>query len=151
MNIIFFNLYGLNGALIDALEYFLYLKSIGCNVQLVLFINDRSCDISYIHKIIDDRYNIDFDYKNDIITKKSKGSIMEYSGNTMMILDWGTFIGIEIIPSLWKNIILWFDYKKGIYDKYKKLDRFDNVRIFKEMSYNYGIDYKFKFAFDLYK
>ena len=152
MNIIYFRLYGLNGAVIDALEYFLYLKSIKNNIKLIFIIsNDTILTLNDIQNLINSRYNINFNYIDDIIFEKSNNCVLKYSGNSMMILDWGTFERVQIIPTLWKNVIIWFDYKYGIYDKYEKLDRFDNVKIFKEMHYNYGIDYNFKMAFSLFK
>lgn len=152
MSIIYFDLWFLNGALIDALEYYLFLKKHKCDVRLVVFSNSSGCSPDLIFELVEDRYHVDFDYRSGIEILTRKSEVIKHSGKTMMIVDWGTFQSFPIIPTLWENIVIWFDYKdKEMFEKYRRVDRFDNVTIYKEMPYEYGKDYKFKFAFDLYR
>ena len=45
-----------------------------------------------------------------------------------------------------------YEHNPVIVHKYRELDeRFDFVKVYREMPYEYGIQYDFKFAFDLYK
>jgi hypothetical protein len=152
MNVIFFDLWVINGALIDALEHFLYLRNIDVDVKLVLFDHKYQVKLEDIYRLIEDRYNVDGSYKDRIVVEVKRSNCIRYRGNTMMVVDWGTFNRLPIIPNLWKNIVVWFDYRdEKIKQEYQHFDRFENVLILKEMPYEYGEEYEFKFALNLYK
>lgn len=152
MNIILNTYQNINGSLIDSIEYFLYLRTLNVDTTLVIQTQTTKSTKKIIIDLIKDRYICET-YTNDILCVKSLDKfLIGNSYNTVMITDWSTFTNHHLIYNF-NKLIIWYEHRDDkIYDEYKKFDELsDKIFIYKEMPYEYGIDYKFKFCFDFYK
>ncbi len=157
-NAIFLEYYRLNGAVIDAIEYFLYMKSIGIDIKLCVFNRFNkiySPSIEEIHNLIEDRYDLNFDYKDDIIFYSRTWDFIKVKYNTVLIMDRATSEVFSLLNA--KKVIFFHDYsvKKDTDKLYKKMSTFDHVKIYHEMSFAITSEYSqqtnLKMAFSLYK
>lgn len=149
MNVILFELYGVNGALIDALEYYLYMKSIGKDVKLGLIKTPQSISMDEIYRVISDRYDISFDFKSDIIVYHNKSDIIRAEFNNVLIVDYTTLEVVPIIRS--KCVHILYDHNPLKKKLYNILRGHDHIKLYNEMPFGMGDYYLMKFPFDLYK
>ena len=157
-NAVFLEFFRLNGAVIDAIEYFLFMKSIGLDTKLCVynrFNKMYSPDIEKIHQLIDDRYDLDFEYKDDILFYDKTWNFIKQEFGNVLILDRMT---AEIFPLLRANkVVIFHDYsiRFGTEKLYEKMSRYDHIKIFHEMPFaitaGYSTQTKLKMAFNLYK
>jgi hypothetical protein len=146
--IILFDYYFINGSFIDAVEYYIYLKSIFKERVYLAFLNNRyKNNLDFILK---DRYkNLDLNnlYKNVIELKKIE---LVYQKDILILLDYTT---IETIYNFINenNLIILSNFNERFINKYPKLNKYP---ILSEMPYHYNNQdnkYIFKFLFDYYK
>ena len=149
MNIVLFELYGINGALIDAIEYYLYMKSINKDVKLCLIRTQYSTKKESIYSLIDDRYDIPFDYKKGIIYYNSRSELLRQEFTNVLILDYTTVEHAPIIRA--EHIHIIYDHHKSKRRIYNVLQGHDHITVYNEMPFGIGVPYKMKFAFDLYR
>ncbi len=149
-NLILIRYSHLNGSLIDAIEYFLFLKSYNANIELIIFDINNSNPQQLIKTLIQDRYNINFEYNISYETKIS--AIVKYQCNNAMIVDHGTF---NILPLAFKfnHLYLWYEYENEItHQKYIDIDKkLKNLTVLNDMPFGYGEHYNFKIASSLFK
>ena len=149
-NLILIRYSHLNGSLIDAIEYFLFLKSIGSNTDLIVFDIYNKKPQKLIKLLIQDRYNIDFKY--NIIYENKISDIVKYTCDNAMIIDHGTFNTLPLAFKF-KHLYLWYEYENEItHKKYIDIDnKFKNVTVLNDMPFGYGEHYNFKLATTLFK
>lgn len=155
---IFLEFFRLNGAVVDAVEYYLYMKSIGIDIKLCVynrFNKMYSPDITKLFQLIEDRYVIKFDYKSDIKYYNRTWEFIKDKYDTVLILDRAT---IEIFPLVNANRIIFFhDYSVmgGTQKLYDKLNEFDHIKVYHEMPFaltrEFSTQTNLKMAFSLYK
>jgi hypothetical protein len=155
---VFLEFYRLNGAVVDAIEYFLYMKSIGINIKLCVYNRFNklySPDITKLYRIIEDRYDIRFDYKDDIKFYERTWDFIKDKYDTILILDRSS---IEVFPLLNANRVIFFhDFSKmaGTESLYEKLQTFDHIKVYHEMPFALTKDFStqtnLKMAFSLFK
>lgn len=149
MNIIIFELYGVNGALLDALEYYLYMRSIGKDVSLCFIRTNQSISFDVIRELVNDRYNIPFDYEEGISFHRSKTDLMRNVYKNVLILDYTT---LEIAPIIRADTIhIIYDHHPSKKKLYNILRGHDHVKLYNEMPFGIGDSYLMKFPFGLYK
>jgi hypothetical protein len=149
MNAIIFRCYHINGALIDVIEYYLQTQKLNKNTKLILIIKGQ-LTLEDILSIIKDRYDIDFNFKDNIIILETEYKLIYLTFDNVLIMDYGTTSILSYTFALHYHIIYDHD-KKYIKRFYDYIDR-PNYIVYNEMPYGMGnIDYKLKFPFEIYK
>jgi len=149
MNAIIFRCYHINGALIDVIEYYLQTQKLNKDTKLVLIIKSHLI-LEDIFSIIRDRYNINFNYKNNILILETEYKLIYLTFNNVLVMDYGT---TSVLPyTLASHYHIIYDHDKNYIKKfYDYMDR-PNYTVYNEMPYGIGnIDYKLKFPFEIYK
>ena len=149
MNAIIFRCYHINGALIDVIEYYLQTQKLNKDTKLILIIKSH-LTLEDVFKIIKDRYDIDFNYKDNIIILETEYKLIYLTFDNILIMDYGT---TSVLPyTLASHYHIIYDHDKNYIKRfYDYIDR-PNYTVYNEMPYGIGnIDYKLKFPFELYK
>lgn len=76
----------IHGTVISLLEYFLFLRKLNINIYLIIITekNNRSNILSQYDALINDRYNIDFNWKQNIIWSDSNIGLIRYKFNHLL-------------------------------------------------------------------
>ena len=157
-NAVFLEFFRLNGAVIDAVEYFLYMKSIGVDIKLCVFNRFNklySPHVEKLHELIKDRYDIDFDYVDDIKYYERTWEFVKERFNTVLILDRMTAETFPLFNA--EKVVFFHDYsvRMGTEELYDKMSGFQHIKIYHEMPFaitcKYSRKTNLKMAFSLYK
>jgi len=148
--IIYYRLPFVNGALIDAFEYYITMLDYNPSVKFIMMDSINGLGLKYILDMFENKYELDnIDWKKNIITI-SKSDLIKYKFNRVLILDSLTIyntrglLRVNKIYSISDNKTNTFQYmyNKNLYD----------VTYYGEMPFEYrDIEYKMKFAFNRYK
>lgn len=158
-NAVFLDFYKINGAVIDALEYFLFLYTIDSSTKFIVFNRHSKTNappLSSIFKMINDRYILpDDSWKNNIILYNKSYSFIKEKYNVALILDRSTLNYASLINC--KKMIIFHDYcdDRKIHSLYDKLSTIDHMKIYHEMPFATTLEYStqtnLKMAFSLFK
>jgi hypothetical protein len=131
LNAIFLDFYQINGAVLDAIEHFLYARRVGKEVQLVVLTDRRrkSNDIQTIFDIIRDRYVLD---KSDeeFVVSYDDCSYVRQRYKTVLILDCGTADIASTISC--EKLVMFHDHSQKLrcQEAYHSMRRFPHVKIY---------------------
>lgn len=149
MNAIIFRCYHINGALIDVIEYYLQTQKLNKDTKLILIIKSH-LTLEDVFNIIRDRYDIDFNYKDNIIILETEYKLIYLTFDNILIMDYGT---TSVLPyTLASHYHIIYDHDKNYIKRfYDYMDR-PNYTVYNEMPYGIGnVNYRLKFPFDFYK
>jgi len=151
MNAIIYSYININGSLIEVLEYYLFMKKYNIDINLIILDVFEILNLNDLYLLIEDRYDIRFEYKSNIIIKKSRINVKEYNFNHILIVDWGTIKTQPIIFNYNKLHILYEENGEKYKKIYSNLTKLHNCVVYNEMPFGVGKKYINKFAFELYK
>jgi hypothetical protein len=148
-NAIIFDAWMLNGALLDCLEYYLFARSIGKDISLVLL--EHSCfDIrKAITDIVSDRYLAPDDWEQGIQYWDSKTRLVTSKYENIVVFDYTTVEHVPIMRG--EHIHILYDHEPSMKKLYNILGAHDHITIYNEMPFGTGEQYFMKFAFPLYR
>lgn len=142
MNLILYNLGNvpfINGTTFDNIELYLFLKE--QNIPIELHFITTKIKKSHIINLINDRYDIDFEYINDIKIFKNTFHYIKTKYKNVIFCDKHSHKNIIDRINCNKKIILHDDPIKST----------NNIKIFNEFEFNGQINYNMKFIFNRYK
>lgn len=149
-NIIIMDAWALNGALVDAIEYYLYSKSINKDIKLVFIEHPNYFNVrTVIKNIIDERYNLGFDWADGVVYWNSHIKLIENRYDNILVFDYTTLEHVPIMRGTKIHIL--YDHEPSKKRLYNILNMHDHIRIYNEMPFGIGEKYYMKFAFSLYK
>jgi hypothetical protein len=148
-NAIIFDAWMLNGSLLDCLEYYLYARSIGKEVTLILL--EHSCfDVrKAIKDIVSDRYLAPDNWERGIVVWDTKTKLLTTEFDNIVVMDYTTLEHVPIMRGAKIHII--YDHQPSKAKLYRLLDAHDHVELYNEMPFGIGKHYLSKFAFTLYR
>lgn len=142
--------WALNGALVDSIEYYLFSKSINKNVKLVFIEHPNQFNVrKVVSDIIEDRYDINFDWSDDIEYWDTHIKLIETQYDNILIFDYTTLDHVPIMRGTKIHIL--YDHEPTKKRLYNILNVHDHIQIYNEMPFGIGDEYYMKFAFSLYK
>lgn len=148
-NAIIFDAWMLNGALLDCLEYYLYARSIGKDITLVLIENSCFNVRKVIKDIVSDRYLAPNNWEQGIEYWNTKTKLLTTKYNNILVFDYTTLEHVPIMRG--EHIHIFYDHEPEKLKLYKLLGAHDHVTIYNEMPFGIGQPYTMKFAFSLYR
>lgn len=148
-NAIIFDAWMLNGSLLDSLEYYLYARSIGKDISLVLLENSCFNVRKTIKEIVSDRYLAPKNWEQGIEYWNSKTTLLTTKYENILVFDYTTLEHVPIMRG--EKIHIFYDHEPSKLKLYKLLGAHDHVTIYNEMPFGVGKPYTMKFAFSLYK
>jgi hypothetical protein len=148
-NAIVFDAWMLNGALLDSLEYYLFARSIGKDITLVLLENPSFNVKQAISDIVPDRYLVPEQWVQDIQYWNSKTQLLTTKFKNILVFDFTTLEHVPIMRG--EKIHIFYDHEPEKAKLYNILGAHDHVTIYNEMPFGVGKPYTMKFAFSLYR
>lgn len=142
--------WALNGALVDCIEYYLFSKSINKDIKLIFIEHPEYFNVrTVVENIINDRYDITFEWKGGIEYWTSHIKLIETQYDNILIFDYTTLEHVPIMRG--SKIHILYDHEPSKKRLYNILSVHDHIKIYNEMPFGMGVYYYMKFSFSLYK
>jgi len=167
MNAILFRLFKINGSFFDVLDYYLFARSVGKDVKLVMMLTQNFMGPEQVYEQIEGRYKTDQipEWKENIVWLKGHWKIPSMKFNNVVVMDYFTTNILQYTKAKYHIVYehtekkiedaafhIVYDHDEYYIDRYKEYKERKDCILYNEMPFGIGdIHYKLKIPIDLYK